>query len=363
MKRKKKSGKVTQEHLFLFLLTVVLFLASLNVAQARGLFIPDQEPIFVENGVINLNGLTIDQKISQMLIVQAEPTYVDIWSKMHLGGVHLFARQTEELFIKDINSFQNSVDIPYFVSVDLEGCLSPFGHLREFVSVSDITTQTEAFEKGVNDGAYLKKLGFNLNFAPVVDLEDSIWKCRSFQGDEKRIGELATSYVKGLQSHNVIATAKHYPGKTLVVKDPHKFLVAATIGEEDIYPYQFMNDEVQAIMVSHVISTGAVDSNGVPAVVSKPVFDQLREEYTGLLISDEIHMLGLKTFFDTVDEMYIAVFNAGNDVVLNFDRDPNEVYRMIKVVAKAVEEGKISEDQIDDSLRRIFKAKGFVVQG
>ena len=116
-------------------------------------------------------------------------------------------------------------------------------------------------------------------------------------------------------------------------------------------------------MVSHVISTGEVDSQGVPAVVSKPVFNQLREGYNGLLISDEIHMLGLKTFFDTVDEMYVAVFNAGNDIVLNFDRDPNEVYRMIKVVAKAVEEGKISEEQIDDSLRRIFNAKGFVVQG
>ena len=79
-------------------------------------------------------------------------------------------------------------------------------------------------------------------------------------------------------------------------------------------------------------------------------------------MSDEIHMLGLKKFYRSVDEVYIAVFKAGNDVVLNFDKDPNEIYRMIQIVKGAVERGEIPEAQIDASVTRILEAKGFTVR-
>ncbi len=114
-------------------------------------------------------------------------------------------------------------------------------------------------------------------------------------------------------------------------------------------------------MVSHIITTGEVDSEGIPSVVSPKVYADIRKEFDGLIISDEIHMLGLKSFYENLDDMYIAVFKAGNDIVLNFDRDPNEVYRMIKVIADAVRRGEIEEDQIDASVTRILEAKGFRV--
>ena len=60
--------------------------------------------------------------------------------------------------------------------------------------------------------------------------------------------------------------------------------------------------------------------------------------------------------------MYIAVFKAGNDVVLNFDKDPNEIYHMIQVIKDAVERGEIPETQIDASVTRILEAKGFSVE-
>ena len=117
------------------------------------------------------------------------------------------------------------------MTADLEGCVSPFGFIREFTAASEVNTTEQAFEKGIDEGKFLQKLGFNLNFAPVVDLDDDIWKCRTFPGDEHRIAELAEAYIVGLQAEGVIGTAKHYPGKTLVVKDPHKFVVQARSGK------------------------------------------------------------------------------------------------------------------------------------
>ncbi|MEK6900202.1 MAG: glycoside hydrolase family 3 N-terminal domain-containing protein, partial [Nanoarchaeota archaeon] len=192
-----------------------------------------------------------------------------------------------------------------------------------------------------------------------------IWKCRSFPGNETKIAESAEAYLGGLQSEGVIGTAKHYPGKTLIVKDPHKYVVLAEIGQKDIFPYEFLEEKgnVKAIMVSHIITSGAVDSEGVPSVVSKKVLDGLRANFSGLIISDEIHMLGLQNYYNSLDAMYIAVFKAGNDVILNFDRNPNEIYRMIQVVKAAVQSGEIPEAQIDMSVSRILKAKGFKIWG
>jgi beta-glucosidase-like glycosyl hydrolase len=88
----------------------------------------------------------------------------------------------------------------------------------------------------------------------------------------------------------------------------------------------------------------------------------LKNGYDGLIISDEINMLGLKNFYESLDDMYIAVFRAGNDLVLNFDEDPNEVYRMIKVVAGAVRSGEIALVEIDNSVKKILLLKGFEIK-
>ena len=353
-----------QKKVFLVLVVLVLLLSVLNLAKAKGWLIPQQKSVDVKNKIVQLDQLNLEQKIAQMIVVVGTTENYWPWRNMQLGGIHLFARQTEHVFNNTIIDFQYQMPIPFFVTADLEGCVSPFGFIRQFKPVSEIDTVEEAFAKGVEEGQFLRRLGFNLNFAPVVDLKDDIWKCRSFPGDEAIISELAQAYLTGLQTQQVLATAKHYPGKTLIVKDPHKYVVAAEIGKKDVYPYEYLVEKgnVKAIMVSHVITSGEVDSQGVPSVVSKKVLDDLRLDFEGLIISDEIHMLGLKKFYNSIDEMYIAVFKAGNDVVLNFDNDPNEIYHMIQVVKAAVERGEIPKAQIDASVTRILKAKGFTVR-
>ena len=73
-------------------------------------------------------------------------------------------------------------------------------------------------------------------------------------------------------------------------------------------------------------------------------------------------MLGLKNFYKTPEELYLAVFRAGNDLILNFNEDPLEIYHMITVIQNAVENGDLAEEQIDQSVRRILTAKGLTVQ-
>lgn len=362
IKKFKKLKK--EEKIFVVLVVLLLTVSFLNLAQTRGWFIPPQPGVSISNGVVRLNSMNLEQKIAQMIVVQGDVTHMQAWKNMQLGGVHLFGRKSASVFRNTVLDFQYEQPIPFFVTVDLEGCVNPFGYFQNFTAASEIDNLGDAFEKGFREGEFLQNLGINLNFAPVVDLEDNIWKCRTFPGNESAIAEFAQGYILGLQSQNVIATIKHYPGKTLVVRDPHKFIVAADIAEDDIFPYGYLFDkgDVGAVMVSHIIVTGEVDSEGVPSVVSKKILGDIREDYEGLIISDEIHMLGLKNFYETLDEMYIAVFKAGNDVILNFDNNPNEIHRMIQVVKEAVERGKLSEQEIDASVTRILKAKGFSVR-
>ncbi len=349
---------------FFMLLILVLILGSLNVAKAKGLLIPEQPPVQVEKGTIALDSLTLEQKIAQMIIVAGGRHNLEAWKNMQLGGIHLFALQDGQLYEKTIRDFQEGMSIPFFVTVDLEGCRSPFAHFQEFPAVIDISTAEEARTEGREEGEFLSSLGFSVNFAPVVDLQDTIWNCRTFPGNETEIALLAEAYISGLQEQGILATAKHYPGKTLVVRDPHKFLVAGQISAEDIYPYHYLSQkgDVGLIMVSHVITEGEIDSQGVPAVASPLVVSELKEDFQGMVISDEVNMLGLRQFYPTLDEMYVAVFASGNDLILNFNEDPNEIYRMIQVVSQAVERGEVSEQQIDASVRKILQAKGFVVE-
>ncbi len=348
---------------FLILLLVVLLLASANIAKAKGFFIPEQPAPLVQDGIIAIQDLTLEQKLAQMVIVAGSTWNLQPIRNMQVGGIHLFALGQEELFPGAIQQFQAGMAIPFFVTVDLEGCLNPFAAFRLFLPASEVETVGEAFEKGAEEGKYLRSLGVTINFAPVVDLDDEIWKCRSFPGDASQIGALAEAYILGLQNEKIMATAKHYPGKTLVARDPHKFLVTATVGASDLVPYQEVADTAQGIMVSHIIVDGALDSQGLPSVVSPGIIQGLPEQFSGLVITDEINMLGLRSFYPTLDEMYIAVLQAGSDIILNFNDDPNEIYRMIQIWKEAVDSGLVSEERIDASVRKILEAKGLQVVG
>jgi len=358
----KKSRWNVHERIFLMLIILVLVLISLNVVKAKGWLFPEQPPIKISDNIIELSSLTLEQKIGQMIIVHGARYNLEAWKRVPVGGIHLFALKDAELFKKIIGDYQEDTTIPFFFSADLEGCLNPFANFQNFTPAIEVRTIEQAFKKGQEEGKFLQELGFNLNYAPVVDLGDQIWHCRSFPGDEQQVTKLAQAYLEGLKSEEVIGTIKHYPGKTLVVQDPHKYLVLAQISAADVYPYENLKSEAELIMVSHIITTGEIDSKGQPSVVSPSLISQLQQNYSGLIISDEINMLGLRQFYNSTDEMYLALFKAGNDLILNFNDSPEEIYHMIEVIKEAVEKGEILEGRIDESVKKILELKGFIVK-
>ena len=310
-----------------------------------------------------LDSLTLKQKIAQM-IVAYENEDKKVLQDMFIGGIHLKTKANKSEYIETINGLQNGAIIPFFFTVDLEGCSNPFENFQIFSDARDIKNKEEAYQLGYEHGKLLKEMGFGINFAPVVDLEDNIWNCRNFNGNPDEISEKADSYIDGLQANGIIATAKHYPGKTLIVRDPHKYLVYATIEERDMLPFdKAIGDNVSAIMISHLIVNGSLDSQLKPSVTSQDLVDSLKAKFKGLIVTDEINMVGLKNYYgDDIDRMFVDVFKANNDLILDFDRDPKQINRMISVVEKAVRNNDISKERIDHSVVKILNAKGINVK-
>jgi beta-N-acetylhexosaminidase len=87
----------------------------------------------------------------------------------------------------------------------------------------------------------------------------------------------------------------------------------------------------------------------------------LRKDYDGLIITDEIRMLGLQSYYNDPQALYADVFTVPNDMVLFFTGEPKEVYAFIQTVKSAVQDGRISEARLDDSVRRVLAAKGIPV--
>lgn len=359
-------SKLTKDFLLtMLLILIVVTLVIADIEKNSPFEVDEPKNILFDKSTntIHLNSMTLKQKIAQMIVAyEKRVNDKNILQKMLIGAIHLGAKPTRSDFINTINNFQNDSIIPFFVTVDMEGCGNPFENFQRFPTLREIDTKEEAHQVGYNEGKLLKELGFTINFAPVVDLEDTIWNCRNFIGTSREISEKAVSYIKGLQENTIIATAKHYPGKTLSIKDPHQYVVYATIDENDLLPFeQAIKNNVSAIMISHIIVNGSVDSESKPSVVSQKLTNNLRNKFTGLIIADEIRMSGLKNYYTSIEQMYIDLFKANNDLIINLNSDVRDIYYMISVIENAVKNGEISEDRIDNSVIRILGAKGINV--
>lgn len=323
-------------------------------------FMLESKDFDVRDDMINLNSLTLRQKIGQMIFSVAKKENRDLLQKMNIGGIYFGERRSEREYIEEIGYFQKNMEIPFFIGSDLEGCWNPFSAFKNFTIFKDIRDEDEAYKLGIEHGKELRKLGFNINFAPVVDIEDKIWDCRSFKKD---VGRKGVYYIRGLQYQGVIATAKHYPGKTLVGRDPHSYVEFALIEEEDLMPFKLaVENGVNAIMINHLITKGEVDSMFEPSVTSDNVIFDLKKDFNGLVLSDEVNMMGLKDFYGDERRMYIELVNAGNDVLLDFNSDPWHIYRVIGIIESSVKNGEIREEVINEAVSKLLRMKGFKVK-
>jgi beta-N-acetylhexosaminidase len=328
-----------------------------------------------------LQRMTLDQKLGQMMIVQfVGPTYgLDISamiSQYNVGAVLLFTANNnivDKTQLKGlISQMQTNSTIPLAVAIDQEG-----GNVDRLVNLdgprpaaSDIGATNDpnkAKAQGIQDAKDLASYGFNLNLAPVVDVNNvynSQLIGRTYGNNAALVTEMAQAYLQGLQqSGKVVGTIKHFPGLGDVGTDPHLGVPNLNRSKSDLEaidwaPYRTLikQGNVYAVMVTHEI-VHAIDSSIPSSLSYKVVTGILRNEYgfQGVIMTDSLTMESVTAYYPEGQAAALAV-EAGDDLLMGATT-PRDVASMIQGIKQAITSGAISQQRIDDSVRRILMLK------
>lgn len=331
--------------------------------------------------------LSLEQKIGQLFFIGIPGPEIDgptrqLLDEISPGGVCLFARN-----IKETQQTRNLLDdlrellpVTPLLSVDQEGGL--VDRLRRVMTpmpaASKITNASEASRLAEIIAETLRILGFNMDFAPVVDVIDierakfsNGLFSRTFGSSKEESAALARDFLRALQTGSLTGCLKHFPGLGASRVDSHEELPMVDIPEAelsdvDLFPYRELleSSEVRAVMVAHASfphhHLQESDQNGklLPSSLSYNfVTTLLRGElcFDGLVITDDLEMGAIVKNYGIGEACKMAVL-AGADM-LAICADPDAVRDGFKAVLKAVNEGEIGIERIDQSLTRIAHVK------
>lgn len=216
----------------------------------------------------------------------------------------------------------------------------------------------------------LKSLGFNLNFAPVVDLNLNnqlgiIGKLeRSFSSDPERVAQCAQRFVELFTRHGVACCYKHFPGHGSAIGDTHEGFVDVTqsFNKDELLPYRllFKNQEQPVmVMTAHVVNKN-LDAKGLPATLSYDILTGLLRNtlnFDGVIISDDLQMQAIAKHYSLEESLELTV-NAGADMLI-FGNQLGSISakEVIDCIENLVIEGKISQQRIDDAYRHVVRFK------
>jgi len=342
------------EKIFCFITIMLLMSFTLPLVVGEELQMKD---------TINISKLTLKEKIGQLVIVKPNGLNEEYLTELHVGGIFLNNLKSAEEYSETIKFYNQNSKIKLFVSTDMEGYWNPFNFYKS-KSFGDISDDSDAYDLGVEHSKILSELGFNLDFSPIVETRNTVWPGRTFNGTDQEIKDKISAYIQGLHKNNILATAKHYPGGSMI-KNPHLKKYETEIFEKDLDFFDHaIKEKVDAIMVGHPIVYGAVDSNGKQATISREVIGPLRNKFDGLIITDAVTMLGLRlSYLLNFKKVYPVLISAGNDIILDTHKHSGycSIKKRINEIEKAVEKGYIPEELINQKVKRILEAKGYFV--
>ncbi|MGG1555294.1 beta-N-acetylhexosaminidase [Paenibacillus ferrarius] len=340
-----------------------------------------------------LEEMTLREKIGQMLLCGFEGTtsterVKELIQDHHVGGVIYFARNVEN--IEQVAALSNEVQQlaaasdtwPLWVSIDQEGGM--VARITEGVALmpgqmalaagamgeqegDQALNHEAAYASAYISGRELRALGINLNFAPVLDVNNNsknpVIGVRSFGESAELVADFGVRAVQGYQDANVVATAKHFPGHGDTSVDSHLDLPTiahdqARIRSLELVPFvKAIGHGVDAIMSSHIYFP-AFEPEKRPATLSKAVLTGLlREElgFDGVIMTDCMEMNAIAVHYGTVAASVMAI-EAGADLVLISHRMELQL-GAIDAIEQAVQDGRISEARIDASVARLLALK------
>lgn len=342
---------------------------------------PEKDEEEVDSIIEQIEKMTLDEKIGQMFIIgiegyELDDMEIEMIEKYKVGGFILFGKNIENSnqllhLINDLKSFNSKNNIPLFVSIDEEGGrVSRMPNELKKIPSNRIIGQKNDKEYSYNIGTIIaeeiKSFGFNMNFAPVLDIDSNpnnpVIGDRSYGPNEKIVSDLGIQTMKGIQSKGVMSIVKHFPGHGDTSVDSHIGLPKVdkdikSLMEFEIIP--FMNsieNNVDGIMIAHILFN-KIDSEN-PATLSDKIIKELLREglnYEGLVLTDDMTMGAIMENYDIGDAV-VKTIDAGSDIVLVCHGYENMI-KALNSVKDAVENGEIKEDRIDESLYRILKIK------
>lgn len=355
-------------------LSLALFSAGAAFAAA-----PKQSPAdkWVEK---TLKSMTLDEKVGQLLCPglpngnfrsvatidyeKARANVVDY----HVGCYHTFGGDPASVALF-LNDLQRLAKIPLLTTADFEGGpgYTMFGATRLPLAMSIGATGDPrlAYEAGKLTAQEGRAIGVDVNFYPVADVQNNpqnpIINIRSFGEDPARVSAFVREYIRGVQENGEIATAKHFPGHGDVSTDSHLMMPVLDLDRTrlekvELPPFKAAIEQgVGAIMTAHIWMTQLEPEKGLPSTLSKNVTTGLLRDdlhFQGLIFTDSMEMRGVTLAFGAADAAVRAV-KAGVDEVL-VSPDTPAAFAAIKA---AVQSGQIPEARIDESVRRILRAK------
>jgi beta-N-acetylhexosaminidase len=288
-----------------------------------------------------------------------------------LGGVILFTKDiiSEQQLKKDIEKFKQKSLLPPFISIDQEG-----GRVErtEIIRPKRLSAKF-AYEKGIDFlsnqseeiSKELKDWGFNLNFAPCIDVNTNplnpIIGERSFSNNPEDVINAMTAFIKASRNFEIIPCVKHYPGHGDADKDSHLTLPQINLSLEameniHIKPFKkAIENNIEMIMAAHLHCT-CFDNEIKPASLSENAIGYLRKNlgYQGVIISDDMFMKGVQAYGNL--EAVIMGINAGLDMFIFRESDTNTL-EMIENLIKIIEKDSNLKEKVEKSYKRIIDLK------
>ena len=350
-----------------------------------------------ETSVLDIKKMSLREKVGQMFFVRPEaldtsihwneyqdlPDYKlqqvnktmrDVSKDYPIGGMILYAHNiVDETQLGDFIAEIRKLNGSPLLAIDEEGGrIARIANNENFdvpkyesmAAIAESGDPSEAYKAAFTIGSYVKEYGFDIDYAPVADVntnpENIVIGARAFSDDPETAAEFVVSYLNGLDSAGVIGTLKHFPGHGDVKTDTHSGYAETNKTWEEMLKCEMIPFKAgieagaQMIMTAH-IAAPKVTGDDLPATLSSVILqDKLRGElgFKGIIVTDAMDMGAITTQFGNA-EAAIKSIQAGVDVVL-CSKDFTQVF---DAVVNAVEKGNIKETRIDESVKRILELK------
>lgn len=357
----------------LLCLCVLLFNIQILFAQNTKQIIDSSNATWADSV---LTKLTLEQKIAQLMIVRISSNkdsiytknLLDTIAKYQIGGVCFFQGGIVRQALIT-NRLQQMSKIPVMVTIDAEyGLAMRLDSVELFPRQMALGASNDIkaiYKMGTVIANQCKRMGIHVNFASCIDINNNsknpVINSRSFGANPQWVAKCGIAYMKGLQDNGILPVAKHFPGHGDTDSDSH--LSLPTIKQDrnrldsiELYPFrEAIKAGIDAMMVGH-LNVPALDSSlcSISSTSQKIIKELLIDSmhFNGLIFTDGLEMKGISDYY-TPGDLEVNTLLAGNDMLLL----PAEPYIVIKKIKEAIEQGILTEDEINKKCLKVLKFK------